>query len=135
MMKKQEITKKKLRTFGMALALFLAIIGTVHFFKGNVPTNYWFWGTALLIFATSVTLPVLIKPVYQAAMFVAHILGWINTRLILGLIYYLLFTPVGVIMRVLGKDPLHRKFDKQAKTYWKVRDRTARPKEHYLRQF
>jgi hypothetical protein len=132
---KQKITKKQLRTFGVALTIFLSVIGLIHFWKGNEPTNFWFWGAAALVLLTTLSVPILINPIYRAAMFIAHILGWINTRIILGLLYYFLFTPIALVMKLIGHDPLHRKFDKQAKTYWKVRDKIPFSKEHYLRQF
>ncbi len=134
-MKKKPITKKQLRTFGLVLALFFGAIGLVHFLKGHTPQNYWFWGVAGLVLLVSLAIPGLIKPIYHVALFLGHILGWINTRLILGLIYFLIFTPIGLMMRLLGKDPLHRKFDKQATSYWNISPRRAIPKEQYLRQF
>lgn len=134
-MHKKTITNKQLRTFGLVLALFLGGIGLVQFFKGHIPHNYWFWATGGLVLVVSQAIPKLIKPLYHIALFLGHILGWINTRLILGLIYYLIFTPIGLVMRILGKDPLHRKFDKQATSYWHIAPRTAIPKEQYLRQF
>ena len=106
-----------------------------RFLKGNEPKNTWFWAAALVTLLISLTFPVIIKPIYRAAMFVAHILGWINTRLILGLIYYLIFTPISLIMKMLGKDPLKREFDKNSNSYWNIRDRKAIPKEQYLKQF
>ncbi|MCU0642916.1 MAG: SxtJ family membrane protein [bacterium] len=132
---KQKITKKQLRTFGAALTIFLSVIGLIHFWKGNEPTNFWFWGAAALVLLTTLSVPILINPIYRAAMFIAHILGWINTRIILGLLYYFLFTPIALVMKLIGHDPLHRKFDKEAKSYWKVREKIPFPKEHYLRQF
>lgn len=134
-MQKKTITNKQLRTFGLVLALFLGGIGVVHYLKGHIPHNYWFWTTGGLVLVVSQAIPKLIKPLYHIALFLGHILGWINTRLILGLIYYLIFTPIGLVMRILGKDPLHRKFDKQATSYWNISPRTAIPKEQYLRQF
>ena len=134
-MDKKEVTKKQLRTFGFALSIFLGIIGLIHFIKGNTPQNLWFWGAAGVVFLTTLLVPILIKPIYRVAIFFAHILGWINTRLILGLIYYLLFTPISLIMKLIGRDALNRKFDKKAITYWNIRERTPIPKEQYLRQF
>lgn len=134
-MNKKTITTKQLRTFGIVLALFLGAIGVVHFLKGRTPQNYWFWATAGISLLVSLLVPGLIKPLYRVALFLGHILGWINTRLILGLIYYLIFTPIGLIMRVIGKDPLHRKFEKQAISYWNISSRTPIPKEQYLKQF
>ena len=134
-MDKKEVTKKQLRTFGIALSILLGIIGLIHLLKGNAPQNFWFWGAAGVVFLATLSVPILIKPIYRVAIFIAHILGWINTRIILGLIYYLLFTPIAIIMKILGRDALNRKFDKEAKSYWNIRERTLIPKEQYLRQF
>jgi hypothetical protein len=134
-MNKKEVTKKQLRTFGVMLSIFLGGIGLVHFLKGNAPQNLWFWGAAGIILLTTLSMPILIKPLYRVSLFIAHILGWINTRIILGLIYYLLFTPISLIMKIIGRDPLNRKFDKDAKSYWNIRERAPITKEQYLRQF
>lgn len=134
-MDKKEVTKKQLRTFGIALSIFLGGIGLIHFLKGHTPQNLWFWGASGVILLTTLLVPILIKPIYRVAIFIAHILGWINTRLILGLIFYLLFTPISIIMKIIGHDPLNRKFDKEAKSYWNIRARAPIPKEQYLKQF
>ena len=134
-MNNKEATNKQLRTFGIALSILLGGIGLIHFIKGNTPQNYWFWGAAVVILFTALTVPILIKPIYRVAIFIAHILGWINTRIILGLIYYLMFTPISLIMKIIGRDPLHRKVDKQAASYWNIRERTPKAKEQYLKQF
>ena len=60
-------------------------------------------------------------------------LGWINTRIILGLVYYGLVTPMGVMMRLLGRDPMRRRFEPAANTY-RV-PRPTRPCGHMDRQF
>ena len=134
-MNKKEVTKKQLRTFGIALSIFLVLIGLNHFLKGHTPQNLWFWGVGIIVLLFTLVVPISIKPIYKVAIFIAHILGWINTRIILGLIYYLLFTPASLVMKLIGKDPLNRKFDKEAKTYWSFRERKSIAKEQYLRQF
>jgi hypothetical protein len=45
------------------------------------------------------------------------VLGWINTRIILGLVFFTMFAPVALVLRIFGKDPLHRKLDEKAETY------------------
>ena len=135
MITNESATKKQLRTFGIVLSFFLSIIGLINFLKGNpdVPFYLWSFGGATLIIA--LFSPVIIKPVYRVAMFVAHILGWINTRIILGLIYYFIFTPIALIFKIKGKDPLDRKIDKQAASYWIKRANKIDQNEQYLKQF
>lgn len=56
-------------------------------------------------------------PFYRVWMGLAQVLGWINTRIVLGLVYFALITPTALVLRLLGKDPLNRCYDKAAKTY------------------
>ena len=53
---------------------------------------------------------------------------------ILGLIYYLVLTPIGLLMRVFGKDPMRRRLDRTAESYWIERDEAA-ASERYFKQF
>ena len=135
MLKNQPATKKQLRTFGIALSILLAIIGLINFLKGNVTHYQWLWSAAILVFLITIIVPIVIKPVYRAAIFFAHVLGWINTRLILGIIYYLMFTPISLVFKIIKKDLLDRKFDNQAKTYWNTNFQKIVNKEQYLKQF
>ena len=135
MIKNQSTTPKQLRTFGIALSILLAIIGLINFLKGNITFYQWLWGVAIVVFLITITVPIVIKPVYRTALFFAHILGWINTRLILGIIYYFIFTPISIVFKIIKKDPLDRKFDKQAKTYWNINFQKIENKGQYLKQF
>ena len=88
--------------------------------------------SALLVLPALVW-PGFLSPVYRVWMAIGYVLGWINTRIILGVVFFLLFTPMGLIMRLLGKDPMCRRFDPQLGSYRVLR--SLRPKDHMLRQF
>ncbi|MFZ5516471.1 MAG: SxtJ family membrane protein [Candidatus Zhuqueibacterota bacterium] len=135
MKSKQSVTTKQLVTFGIAFSLFLALLGYIQFRNENELSYNFLWGVAILNLVTTLTYPGAIKPLYRVAMFIAHILGWVNTRLLLGLIYYLVFTPIAIVIKLTGRDPLDRKFDRNAPTYWKTREKTESPRERYLKQF
>lgn len=64
---------------------------------------------------------------------VGHVLGSINTKIILGIVYYGLITPMGIVMRLMGKDSMHRALAKEATTYRVVR--APRPRQHMRNQF
>jgi hypothetical protein len=66
-------------------------------------------------------------------MAVGHGLGWINTRILLSVVFYGLFTPLGFVRRRLGKEALPLRFEPDAETYRLVRQ--ARPVSHIVRQF
>jgi hypothetical protein len=65
----------------------------------------------------------------------AFALGWFNTRLFLGIVFYLIITPVGLVMRILRKDPLRLKFDRSAASYWTIRESKPVDQKRYERLF
>lgn len=64
---------------------------------------------------------VIFKPIYRSLVFISRIIGWVNTRLLLGAIFYIVISPIGLVMRILRKDPLNRKFDRARESYWILR--------------
>jgi len=79
--------------------------------------------------------PSLLKPVYIFWMNLAFVLSWINTRLILLVIFYLIFTPVGLALRLFGVDLLDRKIDKHKESYWRKKEEKRFNPLNYERQF
>ncbi len=79
--------------------------------------------------------PSVLKPVHKYWMKFGMALGWVNARIILSLIWYLIFTPVSIFMWIIGRDILHRKLDKDAKTYWIDRSKEEVKPKHFERQF
>ncbi|REK10868.1 MAG: hypothetical protein DWQ37_15625 [Planctomycetota bacterium] len=74
------------------------------------------------------------RGVYLVWMWAAYPLGWLVSHLVIATIYFLLITPMGLVMRLAGRDPLGRRFDREAETYWRPRTREADPSS-YFRQF
>jgi hypothetical protein len=66
-------------------------------------------------------------------MAVGRVLGWINSRIILSIFFYMILTPVGILFRLLGKDPMRRRYDPAAGSYRQARP--ARPASHMRHQF
>ena len=64
----------------------------------------------------------------------AHALGWVNTRIILTLVYLLIMTPLALIFKVIGKDPMNRKIGEEG-SYWIKRESKAFDRDSYRRQF
>jgi multisubunit Na+/H+ antiporter MnhG subunit len=132
--KKIKTDSKELRKFGIILAIVLGLLGGFALYKGS-GKYLGFWGVGLLFLVFGLFLPQFLKSVYKAWMALALVLGWINTHLILGLIFYLVFTPMGLIMKLLGKDLLDQKLDPEAKTYWKKREKSSLGIRRYERLF
>jgi len=132
---KKNLDTKDLRQFGLAMAGVLAALGAIHFFKGHTGAYPWFSCFAAVLLAVSVALPGLLSPVYRVFIKTAHAIGWINTRLILAFVYYFILTPIGLIMKIAGNDPLCRKLEPAAESYWVRKEHTAATKETLERQF
>ena len=62
-------------------------------------------------------MPAALRPVYTTWMKIGHGIGWVNTRIILGVLFYVIVLPMGLIMRLFGKDPMARKRDESASSY------------------
>jgi hypothetical protein len=88
-------------------------------------------GGTLLVLALA--WPRSLTHVYRYWMTVGEVLGWINTRLILGGIFYLLFTPLGLSMRLRGRDPMRRTLSPEVESYRVARQ--PRPSSHMQHQF
>ena len=71
---------------------------------------------------------------YRGWMFAALPIGWTVSHLILGLVFYLVFTPIGLALRMSGTDPMSRGFDRSASTYW-LPHRQQGDAGRYFRQF
>jgi hypothetical protein len=93
------------------------------------------WALALstLLAALALVWPPALKSFYRVWMMIGEVLGAINTRIILGLVYYAAIVPIGAIRRMSGKDPMLLKFDSDAKTYKSPRPK--RPASHMQRQY
>ncbi|HDQ00541.1 MAG TPA: hypothetical protein ENN22_15345 [bacterium] len=135
-MNKKTPDRKQIRKFGLAIAIILIVLGVINFFYGERPLFFYTWSAALALVIIAVFVPILVAPLYRVALFVGHVLGWFNTRLLLGLIFYLVVTPISLILKIAGKDLLDRKIDRSDSSYWKFRssDETT-DKENYYRQF
>jgi len=100
---------RELRRFGLLMAAVIAgLFGAlIPLLKGHaVPV--WPWALAALFLVPALAFPKALGPVHRVWMRIGHALGWVNTRILLTLVYYLVITPMGLAMRALGKDPLRR---------------------------
>ena len=95
----------------------------------------WFLGAGGFFLIAGLLLYPVLRPVYIGWMRFAQILAWINTRLILGLAFYLVITPISVVFRLLGKDLIGQRIDRNAATYWKPREGHEASPERYKRLF
>ena len=119
---------KELRRFSFTLCGVLSILGgLVLWRKGE--TGLLFWGIGIGVLLVGLLRPRLLGPIYRGWMGMSFLMGFFMTHLILALMYYLIFTPMALVMRAVGRDPLRLKRNQNAESYW-----IRRPRKEYLRE-
>ena len=122
---KDFISKKQLREFGFLIGFgFPILIGWIIPAVAGHTFKVWTLWVAIPVLILGLASPHLLHYPYKSWMALGHILGWINSRLILGLIFIFILQPIAYGMRIIGYDPL-RKRRKGEKTYRENR------KEHH----
>ncbi len=128
-------TEKDLRKFGITLGIILFLFGLINFFKHYINIYPWFLSFAGVSFFTAIITPKSLNPVFFIFTKFAHIMSWINTRVILILSFYLLVFPIGLVMRIFNKDPLDKKIDKKTDSYWIPKIQIKASRQSLERQF
>ena len=133
-MKAKPVTTKELRKFGIGLAVILAVIGGLFVWRDRAAGPYILYAAGL-VFILSLVWPKGLNPIHRFMSWLAPILAWVNTRIILTIAFYLIFTPTSLIVRLIGKDLLDQKIDKSAESYWRDREEQPFDQESYKHQF
>ena len=79
--------------------------------------------------------PGILKPIYLVWMIFAVILGWFMTRLILSLLFFLVVTPIALVLKLVGKDLLELKKQEVRGSYWNKRVSQKERNQNYEKQF
>lgn len=112
-----ELDTKGLREFGLTTGAIVAVLFGLGFpYLFERPWPVWPWAVAGILAVWAVILPNTLRPVYRGWMRIGLLLGKITTPIILTLVYAIAIIPTAIILRILGKDFMHRKFD-QSKSY------------------
>ena len=107
---KNNIPQKTLREFGFLLGFtFPFLIGWILPLIGGHSFRTWTLCISIPSIILAITKPRLLFYPYRAWMKLGHILGWINSRIILGLVFLIILQPIAFIMRISGHDPLRTK--------------------------
>ena len=127
-------TKKELREFGLTVGFVFGLIGCFLLWRGK-EHYFYFLILAVVLLICGLLIPQILKPVQKVWMAIALLIGWVMTRVILSVLFYLVITPLGILARLLGKDALDLKFDRNAHSYWILRKERINKKEDYEKQF
>ena len=126
---------RELRWFSaIQLAFFLGVAYFVANKAGATTAAGSIAAASSIVAIAGLVAPRLVFPLYIAWMAAAFPIGWAMSHVLLAGVYYLVLTPLGLALRLAGKDLLERQLDRSAKTYWKERDPSPKV-ERYFKQY
>jgi len=126
-------SNKDIRSFGVTIGIILFIVSGLLIFYGKEFYQYIAIIASTFI-GLGLILPALLKPIYFVWMAFAAILGWVMTRVILSVVFFLIMTPIGLLTKLLGEDFLALKKIK-SDSYWNYRDSAEELNQNYEKQF
>lgn len=128
-------SRRELRQFGLICLFGFGLVGVILRWKWGLETvPLILWGLAPVVAVLGLVSPPAIRPLYIGLSVAAFPIGWVVGTVVMGLTYYILFTGIGMIFRVIGRDALGLRLDRTAPTYW-IRRRPTTDSRRYFRQF
>lgn len=127
-------SRRDLMVFGLVLLVFAGIVGALFYWRSHAPgvaRAVWIAGAALS--AVYFAVPPLRRPIFLGWSYATLPIGFVLSHVILGIVFYVFFTGIGLVMRLVGYDPMQRKPDPAAKSYWSPHDPHTSV-ERYFRQ-
>ena len=129
-------SRRQLNQFGFVWLGFVALFGVIAWFKlGSPGLARGLWLAAVLVPVVGWSVPAFMRLVFVGMSYLAWPIGFVVSHLVLAAVFYLVLTPIGLIMRLFGYDPMRRGFDREAASYWVERPAAAAEPRRYFRQF
>lgn len=109
------------RSFGLVMAGAFCIFAAINLWRGGL---MWVWllAAAAMFAIAALAAPAVLHPLNVAWHRIGLVLHKISSPIIMGLLFFLVITPIGLLMRALGKDMLRLRVDREAQSYWIRRD-------------
>jgi len=129
------ISGPELRQFGLLFgAILVLLFGLMLPFLIGYSFPLWPWVVALLVTVLALLAPTALTPFYRGWMRFGLIAGFINTRIIMFVLYYALFVPTGLVMKLFGRDALARTTGGKTTDSYRVAS-AVRPNDHFERPY
>jgi hypothetical protein len=118
MSENKKLTIKELREFGLLIGGIIAgLFGLIlPLLRGHslpiIP-----WVVAIIFVGLAILLPKSLDPIYRVWMKIGLYVGWLESRIVLSIVFFIILTPMAFIMKLFNRDTMARKFDFQGETY------------------
>jgi hypothetical protein len=132
--RKEDVQGSSNRSFGLVFAVVFAIIAFFPLFSGGA-VRLWSLAIAGVFLVLALTIPGVLAPLNRLWLKFGLLLHRIVNPVVLGFMFFVVITPMGLLMRAFGKDPLRLKFDRAAQSYWIPRDPPGPAPESLKDQF
>jgi hypothetical protein len=119
---------------GLTVGIVLILVSLILWYLGKISSIY-FSSIGGLLVIIAVVFPSLLRPFHIVWMALALLMGFVMSRVILTILFYIVLTPVGIIAKIFGKKFMLLGFDKSASTYWEKRENPVKQQIDYERQF
>ena len=129
----EHTSKEQLRSFGLTVGGIFLAVAIWPLLRRGQDVRAWALVLGSLLVIPGAVAPLILRKPHELWMRLAHVLGWVNTRIILGIVFYLVFTPTAFILRLFGCDPMNRSLVSSADTYRVPRE--PRDASHMKHQF
>lgn len=132
---RKDATRQELAWFGLLLLVFCVLLGIIVWrATGTFAVSRYIWAAGLALSILYYAVPPLRVRLFAGWMYASYPIAWVVSHVLLAAIYFGLLTPFGLVMRLVGYDPLRRRLDKDATSYWTERERVT-DVTRYFRQF
>lgn len=129
-----DTSEKAVKKTGITVGIVLIAISFILWWLGKNSFVYFSAIGGIFIILSYIAIP-LLKPFHKLWIGLSLILGFVMSRIILTILFYLVVTPIGLLAKLVGKKFMPLGFDENAKTYWEKRENNIKQKIDYERQF
>ena len=126
--------RKEQRGFGLVMAAAIVIVTLIRWLIGGHLATWPFYVSGAFL-VLGLAMPSALKPLFVVWMKFAEVLNWIMTRVLLGAVFFLMITPMRLLMRIFSDDPLKRRFEPEAASYWEEPDEQPDDPARYKNMF
>ncbi len=128
-------SRRELAVFGFLMFGFFLLVGAAIYFRlSDRNAAIAIWGLGAVLTAIFAAVPRTRRPIYLVWIYATFPVGWTVSHLVLAAVYYLALTPIGLLMRILGHDPMQTRLDRRCESYWRRRGKSPEP-NRYFKQF